>query len=376
MSNIIIRNCCSICNQDKLNAIFNLNNIPVNLNCSSTIENYKYENLSFVQCECCNTIQLDRLIQLPILYGQSHNIKSVGKLWNNYFDLLIPKIQSSINDKTILEIGCPSGKIALNCKNYKKWYIVDPNVNLSLNEYGNIIPIKNFIDNNFEINDNIDIIVHSHLLEHIYEPNLFLKKCFDLLNENGEMIFGIPNMESIAENNICLFLGMCFEHTIFLNKEIVSYILSKNGFKIKEMIDYENHSIIYHVKKHIIYQLYTDIKIKNYYNQFFNGVNVYNKFIDDCNKIIKNSTKPVFIFGASNSTQFLLSMGISENSLNGIIDNCEKKQNKYFYGFNLIIYSAYKLLEKDSIVIIKNSFYVNEITEQIRKINYNTIILN
>jgi len=55
------------------------------------------------------------------------------------------------------------------------------------------------------------VIVHSHLFEHIYEPNLFLTKCYNLLDSDGEMFFGVPNIQNIADEQLCPFLG------IFLN---------------------------------------------------------------------------------------------------------------------------------------------------------------
>ena len=130
------------------------------------------------------------------------------------------------------------------------------------------------------------------------------------------MIFGIPKMKYLADNDLCLFLGIFFEHTIFMNKENVIYLLKKHGFEIVEIIDYLNHSTIYHVKK--IKQLNTlldiahsdELQITDYFEKFMTGINKYKLFIDDCNLIICNTNKPVYIFAASYNTQILLSMGI------------------------------------------------------------------
>jgi SAM-dependent methyltransferase len=375
--NNIIRTSCVICN-NKISNIYNIENIPIKLTCLDLIEKYKYETLSFSQCKNCLTIQLNKLIPLNILYEDSHNLKSYGKLWEEYFNLMITKIQENINNKNILEIGCPSGKIALKCNNYKKWYIVEPNKNESLILPPNLYFIEKYFDSEFNINDDIDIIIHSHLFEHIYDPNIFLQKCYDLLSDDGEMIFGIPNMEYLANNNLCLYLGIFFEHTIFMNKQNVTYLLNNNGFEILEIIDYTNHSIIYHVKKQKQKNITNNdvFKIDNYYNKFMSCIDVYNLFIDKCNYIITNTNKPVYIFSASYNTQFLLSLGIKIKYLKGILDNSKEKQNKYFYGFELLIYSPNILLDEDCVVIIKNSFYENEIIEQIKNINPNTEILN
>ena len=90
----------------------------------------------------------------------------------------------------------------------------------------NINFIREFFDDNITnlVNEKIDVILHSHLFEHIYEPNIFLKNCFDLLSDDGEMFFSVPNMQFMADNSIVPFFGVFFEHTIFLNKEAIRSI--------------------------------------------------------------------------------------------------------------------------------------------------------
>jgi hypothetical protein len=68
-------------------------------------------------------------------------------------------------------------------------------------------------------------------------------------------------------------------------------------------------------------------------------------------------------------------MGLFNIELSGILDNCIEKQNKYLYGYNLLIQSPNILEKEDSIVILKNGVYCNEIYEQIRNININTRII-
>ena len=364
----INRNNCAICNGN-LKYIYSIENTPIMLSCVQHIENFEYSNMSFSQCCSCNTIQLDKLIPLEILYSNSHNYNSVGETWKGYFQLFNEKISKILKDKNILEIGCPSGKLALSHNNYKKWYIVEPNKNKSIDFNEKIIFIESFFDNNLKINEKIDIIVHSHLFEHIYEPNVFLKKCYEILEENGEMIFGVPDMQHISENKLSLFLGIFFEHTIFLNKDNIVFLLKQNGFDILDIIDYANHSTIYHVKKSKNIKLMNAMPIYNYYESFMNSINVFLNNIKYFNSIIENTNKNVYIFGASYNTQLLLTIGLNKNKINGILDNCKDKQNKYLYGYNLIINNPEIIKENDCIVILHNGYYSNEIREQLKNIN-------
>ena len=374
------RNTCAICDSS-LKKIYLLDKHPTKLLCTTSPVN-DFSTLSFSQCIYCNTIQLDELIPLELLYSDSHNNLSYGKLWENYFKTFINKLTPITQDKNILEIGCPSAKIALNVTNYNKWIIVEPNKNKKIDFNKNIVFVEKFFNSDFNLNMDIDIdiIIHSHLLEHIYYPNEFFKKCYDLLKPNGIMMFGVPNMNYFTENNITPFLGIYFEHTIFLNKENIGYLLKRNNFELVEIIDYENHSTIYHCKKieqvEKIEQIEQIIHIKNYYNSFIESVNLYKLYINNCNNIIKNTNKNVYIFGASYNTQFLLSLGLNSSKIKGILDNSYEKQSKFLYGYDIPIYSPEILKNNNKcIIILKNGCYINEILEQILNISKNVAII-
>lgn len=373
--NIINRIKCAICNNELTN-LYNLNNMPIKLTCTDSF-NLKNSEISWSQCNDCNTIQLDKLIPLDILYSGSHNYSIVGKTWENYFKFFSNKIYNIVDNKNILEIGDPSAKIANKLNNYNQWFIVEPNKNNNIKFNNKISFIDGFFDEHFTISNKVDVIIHSHLFEHIYEPNIFLKKCYEVLDDNGEMFFSVPNMEYILEKELSAFLGVFFEHTIFYNKENIIYLLNKNNFEIIEIIDYENHSIMYHVKKIIKTNnvfFIDNIKIKNYKDIFFNTLNKYIKFINDFNNSILKTE--CYIVGASYNTQFILALGLNINKLNGIIDNCKEKQGKYLYGFNLKIYDPSILIDKKDIsIIIKNGYYVNEICDQIKSLNTNVVII-
>jgi predicted SAM-dependent methyltransferase len=334
--------------------------------------------LSFSQCEECNTIQLDDLVNLATLYSNSHNYTSVGNVWEKYFSLFIENIEKLVNDKIVLEIGCPSGKIATNLKNYNKWYIVEPNKNPNVIFNEKIIFMNNYFDNDFILQDKVDVIVHSHLFEHIYEPNNFLSKCYDILNDNGEMFFGVPNMQTFVDTPICPFVGVFFEHTIFLNKENITYLLKRNNFEIIKIIDYVSHSTLYHCKK--IYpssQIPIEtFSITNYYDSFFDTLEYYKTFIQMCNDVIESTTKDVYIFAASYNTQLLLTIGLSSKKIKGILDNSKDKQGKYLYGYDLQIFNPSIISNDNCIVILKNGYYSNEVFSQLKDINKNVEIIS
>ena len=143
----------------------------------------------------------------------------------------------------------------------------------------------------------------------------------------------------------------------------------------KNIIDYKNHSIVYHVKKSKNITPVALVSVYNYYETFMNSISVFLNNIKYLNSIIENTNKNVYVFGASYNTQLLLTIGLNIQRINGILDNCKDKQNKYLYGYDLIINNPEIIKENDCIVILHNGYYSNEILEQLKNINSTTEII-
>jgi len=377
----IDRKKCIIC--QKFNEVIHTEHaVPISFTVVDKNTDYIYSNLIYGYCKNCNIIQLNNLIDLNILYSSPHNYQVVGNTWKEYFSNFIEILNPYVIDKNVLEIGCPSGKIASNCNTYKSWNIVDPNVKNFNNK--KMVAIPKFFDYNFSIDISIDIIIHSHLFEHIYYPNEFLQNCYKILKNDGVMIFGMPNMEYIMNENLSLYLGVIFEHNIFYTTSNVIKILEENNFKILDVSFYKNHSIFFKVKKkcvndckYIVKDNQSSIDNLNLKEKFIENINYYNKCIDKWSGYINNNynNKEIYLFGASYNNNLLLHKIQNKINIIGILDNCFEKQNKYFYGYNLKVLSPDILKNKNVIVLLKNGVYVEEIKKQILEINNNTIIL-
>ena len=208
-----------------------------------------------------------------------------------------------------------------------------------------------------------------------------MAKCYDVLLENGEMFFGIPNMQHIVEQKLCPGFGVMFEHNIFYNKENVSYLLRKHQFEILEIHDYLNHSILFHVKKcSPSMPIYTNSAVVTNVtiSDFHESILTYFDFIKKCKETVELLPKQckIYLFSASYNTQLLLAMGLCNLHIDGILDNCVEKQNKYLFGYDILIKSPNVLTDKtNSVVILKSGYYSGEIALQIQKINSDTVII-
>jgi hypothetical protein len=207
-----IRTECVICGSTDINEFMTFKEMPVYMGVSED-KKFIYDDMIFNSCTNCKNIQLGKVLDPDIVYAHNHNIEIVGDLWTNHYLEFIDFINDKINEKTILEIGDPSAKIAKLTDVYNKWIIVEKNPNLDSTD--KIEFKKDFFDDRFEIDSKIDVIIHSHLLEHIYEPFNFFKKCRDILEDSGDIFFSVPNMKN------------CHQIYLQLQNDQVKYSLSK-----------------------------------------------------------------------------------------------------------------------------------------------------
>ncbi|EAI3095138.1 methyltransferase domain-containing protein, partial [Campylobacter lari] len=224
----IKRSRCPITNSENIEI---LSNRKFPLFCGCTTENSEsdliYEE-EFAICKDSGVLFSNKLIPLDILYKNGHYAGSVGKIWEEHHEAFANFI-SQVKPRNILEIGGGHGKLAQNFLKLQKtnWTIVEPDTK---NKFSNVNYIDGFFDKNICKDKQYDVIVHSHTFEHIYDPNEFLNDISDSLNEKGYMIFSLPNMQKWLE---CKFSNCInFEHIIFLNENLIKYLLYKNKFQI------------------------------------------------------------------------------------------------------------------------------------------------
>ena len=326
------------------------------------------QDMNFMKCSECGEIQIEELINLSELYYENHNIGIIGETWENHYNEFSKFISEKIINKTILEISDPSAKIAKKSKNFNHWYIVEPNPDFTGND--NITFIKDFFDNTFDKINNVDIIIHSHLLEHIHKPNDFLKKCYELLKDDGSMFVSIPNMKFLLMNGFSPNNILHFEHTFYLDTEVLSILLNKNGFKIINETEFNNHSIFYEIKKDKKENIKFESTISDIFTEnLTKNLNKIQKINDVIIDLLKNDDYNVHIFGSHVMTQFYLYNGLNV-SINYVIDNSQNKIGYKLYGTNLMVSSPEIIKEGKHIVICSHTgVYYNEIIKQLKNIN-------
>ena len=375
---LIDRKKCALTGENDLERLFVFKEYPLFMGCTSQPLNKDVKvDMEWVISKSSGAIQLGKLIPLDILYSENHN-NIIGNIWKNHHHEFAKFIALHEPKGGILEIGGAHGYLS---KIYQKkqnidWTIIEPNP----------VPIEGckatFIKGIFSKeligNINYETIIHSHVMEHIYEPNDFLNLITNCLDNNQKMIFSIPNMKKMLENNYTNCIN--FEHTIYLNENLLETLLAKYNFAIidkKYFLD--DHSIFYCVKKDIYLKntnKYVDEYIVNL-KMFNNYVNYYENLIEEINIKIKDIKSDIYLFGAHVFSQHLIVNGLNIDNIKNILDNDIKKQGKRLYGTNINV-SSPKILanKKNPYVIIKAGVYTDEIKlDIINNINSETIFI-
>lgn len=369
MSLIYYRNNDVISGESDLENIYTIKNFPVFMGASDeSQENDKLVDLNFQISKSTGMVQINPLIDLSVVYHKSHHPGTVGQIWKRHHEELASFLLK-FDKKDVLEIGGYSGILAKNCLSVNpdiNWTIIDPHVE-KMHERINII--NAFFDDNYTDTTEYDLIVHSHLIEHIIDINSFLSNCHKRLNENGYMIFSLPNFDLFLEKRITNCLH--FEHTFHIDEYFLSMMFKKHGFSLIDKTYFlDGYNVFYCVQKttpeEVIFQESKYNHYKQAYSDYFKDIK---KFIERFNNT-DYSNKNIFMFGGHVTSQFLISLGLDQSKIKCLLDNDPNKQGKRLYGTSLKIESPSILKDiENPLLILKNSFFDEEIKNQVESIN-------
>lgn len=365
----IVREKSLITNKKNLENLISLKNFPVFIGCTNQDKKKDIKaDMDFSICKDSGFIQLKKLLPLDLVYSNYHS-EAIGGIWQKHHEELA-KFISKFNPKNILEIGGSNATLAQHTKKILSninWSIVEPTpAHESIN---NITIIKDYFDESFSFDKPVDTIIHSHVLEHLYNPVQMIDHMYNFLKIGEKNIFSIPNLYKWLEKKQPNTLN--FEHTVFLTEYITDYLLKLHGFKIIEKKYFEEHSIFYATEKIKKQKI---PKLKNNYNEykkmFLNLINYNKKLVKELNQKIKNSNDEIYLFGGHIFSQYLLYFGLNEKKIINILDNSKLKQNKRLYGTSLYIKNPEIIKNKPNItIILKAGAYTDEITTQLKALN-------
>lgn len=371
----IIRSKSVITGKKNLEHLVTYKKYPVLIGCTDKPRKVDLlADMSFSICKDSGIIQLDQLIPLDILYSEYHS-EAIGGLWKEHHEAFI-EFFSKFAPKNVLEI---SGSNCFMAERYVEgnadatWTNVEPNPVPSKNSRIKII--KKIFDGSFKMNGPVDAVIHSHVLEHMYDPDAFLGHVSSFLADGALQVFSIPDLDEYLKRGYSNCIN--FEHSIFLTEYFVDYFLAKNGFKIVKKKKFKGHSIFYATRKSAkALPIPLVSKYREYKKRFLVYIKNNLKTVTALNRKLEKKKGNAYLFGAHIFSQSLLNIGLDVKNIRYVLDNSKIKQGKRLYGTNLLVQSPEILAEeKDPLVLLRVGAYKEEISQQIKKINRTTVFI-
>jgi SAM-dependent methyltransferase len=248
---------CKICgNQKKFKIVY-----------SGKIRDGKFgsyiDNQEILRCPICGTQFLNSSV-LNINYNteEYRNLVeesySENSYYNSHDEEQIYNIEvinlKNVRNKSIVDIGCGAGSFLDAIKGFAtKIVAVEP-----FKYYRNILELKGYkvfgYASNVTMNNQFDIATSFAVIEHVESPLDFLKDIQKLVKKGGQIIISTPNtddfqLELLGDEYKSFYYRKV--HKFYFNKESLTYLSKKIGFKGVEFIykhKYDMSNLIFWLK--------------------------------------------------------------------------------------------------------------------------------
>jgi SAM-dependent methyltransferase len=365
---LIERDVCAVSGYADLEALHRFKSFPVFMGCTDQPEAYDIkQDMNWCISRGSGLIQLNRLLPLEVLYPESHGAGAIGALWESHHRAFA-NFMHRMAPTSVLEIGGGHGILSRYyhqlCKD-ADWTIVEPNpfpVEGCRARF-----IRSFFDENFRTDDPFDAVVHSHVFEHIYNPDLFMRNLGTFVEPGKQLMFSLPRMQVMLERKYTNCIN--FEHTLLLTEPYVELLLSRHGFRVVDKEYFmEDHSIFYAAVRDpatIPSSLPDGLYDKNR-SLYLEYLHYHEELVRGLNEQVELAEGQVYLFGAHVFAQYLIAFGLDTSRIVCLLDNDPRKQGRRLYGTGFSVRSPRSLQNvARPVVILKAGVYNEEIRRDI-----------
>ena len=189
------------------------------------------------ECQECGTVRTKSKFNLNAIYKENYQpsrnkdtvVFSKNETINRsnfVYQWIIDLLPKDKVEKftSIIEIGCGQGYL-LDKFNIKKKFGIEPNKEASLHAK-KIASVRNIGYEDIDADEIYDFIFSYCVIEHVDNPNDFLEKQYDILDNDGLMCIALPIQDRF---NYDLFFA---DHICHFSHENFKKFLNKNGFSI------------------------------------------------------------------------------------------------------------------------------------------------
>ena len=292
--------------------------------------------------------------------------------------LSLIELSSEKFPQKVLQFGCSDGYTLYRFleKGAKQVTGIEPSIvsrNYSAEKYGMSV-IPSTIEE-YQSDDKFDLIVATHILEHLYTPDIVLKNIKKNLSNDGLLLIEVP----LWEREDLQPLGvLSFEHLNYFCEDTLSRILQESGYDIIHIS--KNYNINHYpvitiiakvgVNKKQVYDTDVDVikeKNKKLLTSYLKREHVFWK--EKEKNIISQSNifVPTYIYGGGIHTSQLLSMTniVGKLTITAIFDGSITKQGKHIFDINILPPEIIKKIPSGSNIIISSKVFELEIEKRI-----------
>lgn len=286
--------------------------------------NKSEEKLIKEECQKCGTLRTKLKMNLEEFYHNnyqpSRNVDTVALIDNEeinrsqfVYDWIKDLIPNDIMQKsrTVFEIGCGQGYL-LDKFDLKDKSGIEPSQEAS-KEASKIASIRNIGYEQINDNEKYDLILSYCVIEHVENPNSFIQKNYQILNQKGIICIALPIQDRF---NYDLVFA---DHIHHFQDKIFKALLNNNGF---EVINFELGRGSYFNIGMYICQKKEFTTNKEF--SFIKNKNIFNvkKIFENIDKVIKQSKdKDMFAFGYGEIAKTIIPYTDLNNSIYHYIDD-------------------------------------------------------
>lgn len=371
----IIRQECCMCGSKYFLPFLKVPTFPIFM--GTTTQNHEkdlFHDQVWVVCRECGCLQLKELIPLDLLYSAQHSSGAIGAIWENHHKEFCEFILQDSTD-SICEIGAGHSDLArkiINKYSGINYLVIEPNPQ---NVPIGVKVIPGFMEDNLDELHKYDTLVHSHVLEHVYQPRKFIQEIGLIMRHNTSMYVSFPNIEQLINSRGTNSLN--FEHTYYLHPFQFRALLKFYDLTVVRERKYLNHSYFFKIVRATAESKLEALPNISKYSESFKEMWVELKeFVQKVNAFGNLDSIPTYLFGAHVFSQALLSLGLESKNVVGILDNANAKNGERLYGTKYNVYNP-KVIQnmREVRVILKTSHYQNEIKSQLFGLNSNVEII-
>lgn len=295
--------------------------------------------------------------------------KSITDLILSYFPSgIVPRL-------TICDAGCGRGELLEEFYKYRVEALFGVEPGLFPKED---IDTRNFITINADLYDFIlpckaDVIISTHVFEHLLDINRAMKNIANNLKDNGYVYIEVPNAEITGDQSV-IISNYIPEHINMFTAETLSNLLMKNGFVPVNIITESIPSCCSNIlgvfaKKSADVCSFMDEKPfkTNLIKEQFKNIH-YN--INDSLKRFVKTNSIVYVWGVSNVVFQLLTYSSLKNCNVVFVDKSPEKQKKTIRGELIYSPEIIRLASENSVVVVGSYLRRESIISELKDMGY------